>query len=224
MIGLARTPLIITGFLALCSPLPADSPSKRPAPGVITLDALESLEALSPKRQKLVKTALQTAKRFNFNQYLYGSADPSKGGFDCSGSMYYLLREVDIQPPRTSSAQYEWIKKAGTLTTVPPKTASLDDPVFEKLKPGDLIFWAGTYKPTDGRKNGVTHVQMYLGRESKDGLRIMIGSSDGRSYRGTARCGFGIFDLRLPRKTSKSRLVGFGPPPGLEPAVEEESP
>lgn len=43
----------------------------------------------------------------------------------------------------------------------------------------------------------------------------MVGSSDGRSYRGMARCGFGVFDFKLPRQGSRARMAGFGPPPGL---------
>ncbi len=58
---------------------------------------------------------------------------------------------------------------------------------------------------------------MYLGKEKKDGRLVMIGSSDGRSYRGQRQCGYGVFDFRLPAQGSKTQFAGFGPPPGLEP-------
>jgi cell wall-associated NlpC family hydrolase len=93
-----------------------------------------------------------------------------------------------------------------------------DDPAFATLRPGDLLFWAGTYQPSDGRASSVSHVQIYLGRESRDGedIHVMAGSTDGRTYRGTQRCGYGVYDFRLPGPGSKSTFAGFGPPPGLD--------
>ncbi len=129
--------------------------------------------------------------------------------------MYYILRKFGLKPPRTSAGQFDWVKAAGHLTLIPDGTASFEAEAFASLEPGDLLFWSGTYTPKDGRTNKITHVQMYLGREKADGRRVMIGSSDGRSYRGTQRNGFGVFDFRLPRKGSKGRFVGFGTPPGL---------
>jgi|TARA_B110000908_G_scaffold133745_1_gene157829 hypothetical protein len=90
----------------------------------------------------------------------------------------------------------------------------LDDKAFKKLTPGDMMFWSGTYVPTDGRTVKITHVSLYLGQE-KDGWHVMIGASKGRSYRGKKGDGYGVYDFRLPSKASKSRFVGFGPPPGL---------
>ncbi len=46
-----------------------------------------------------------------------------------------------------------------------------------------MMFWSGTYVPTDGRTVKITHVSLYLGQE-KDGWDVMIGASKGRSYRG----------------------------------------
>ena len=186
-----------------------------PLPGFPSFEEIELPESTSPERVMLVKEALDSAAKHKLNQYIFGSADPARGGFDCSGSIYFLLQKVDIQPPRSSAAQFDWIKKAGSLIEPPKDTKSLDDPIFAKLKPGDLLFWSGTYTPTDDRSNKITHVQMYLGKEKKDGRHVMIGSTDGRSYRGSARTGFGVFDFKLPREGSKSRFAGFGSPPGL---------
>jgi len=41
----------------------------------------------------------------------------------------------------------------------------------------------------------------------------MVGSSDGRSYRGQKRNGYGIVDFHVPKVGGKTRIVGFGPPP-----------
>ncbi len=187
----------------------------RPLPGVIGTAALEGFDNLSDGRRELVAKALEMAAKHRLNRYLFGSADPARGGFDCSGAVFFILRQVGIQPPRSSAAQFDWLRKRDRLVTIPAEVRSLDDAAFAKLRPGDLLFWGGTYQPTDGRTNGVTHVQMYLGREKDGGRPVMIGSSDGRSYRGTARCGFGVYDFRLPREGSKARLLGYGPPVGI---------
>lgn len=191
----------------------------RPAPGVISTCDLEDFDQVEPARQRLVKLALEEAARLKLSKYVYGSEDPERGGFDCSGSVFYLLKKLGIDPARSPAAQFEWLRKAGTLHEVPAGVASLEHEAFAELKPGDLLFWSGTYTPVDGRKNKVTHVQIYLGRE-KDGGPVMIGSSDGRSYRGKARCGFGVYDFKLPRKGSKARFVGYGSPPGLRETLD----
>lgn len=164
-----------------------------------------------------MKLALEETAKVKLRQYVFGSHDPARGGFDCSGSIFYLLRKVDLVPARSSAGQFEWLKKAGEIHSVPAGVASLKDQSFDDLQPGDLLFWTGTYAPKDGRPNKITHLQMYLGIEKGHGP-VMVGSTDGRSYRGIARCGFGVFDFKLPRKTSKSRIAGYGTPPGLKPS------
>lgn len=180
-------------------------------PGELRVEELADFESLRAERQELVRTSLEQGRELRLGEYVFGSADPGRGGFDCSGSMVFLLGKVGIKPPRTSAGQWEWLKENGRAVEVP-GDATLADEIFSKLKPGDLLFWAGTYEPTDGRESPITHVQMYLGREKADGRHVMIGSSDGRSYRGEKRCGFGVFDFKLPRPGSKARFVGFGSP------------
>lgn len=215
---------LLLSVLLSSATLSADGP--KPAPGQLNNADLEGFAQLSQDRQRLIGKALETGRKLPLSLYVFGSADPDRGGFDCSGAMYYLLRQVAIQPPRSSAAQFDWLKEAGRLVEVPAVVTSLDHEIFQKLRPGDLLFWGGTYQSTDGRTNGVTHVQMYLGREKKDGKPVMIGSSDGRSYRGSARCGFGVFDFKLPQAGSKSRFLGFGTPSGISegPAATAESP
>lgn len=207
--------IVLTALLVLAIGAGAENPKNRPLPGFIEPASLDGFSEWPGERQELVALALREAARLKLNLYTFGSADPDRGGFDCSGSMYYLLKRVGIEPARSSAAQFEWLREHGELHEVPESVDSLDDDIFDQLEPGDLLFWAGTYQAAEGRPNKVTHVQMYLGRE-KDGDRpVMIGSTDGRSYRGSARCGFGVYDFRLPRKGSRSRFVGFGTPPGL---------
>lgn len=210
-----RLPVVLLACLCLAPAAEPENPKNRPLPGLIEPAALKGFDEWPEERRKLVALSLSEAARLKLDHYLFGSADPGQGGFDCSGSMYYLLRKVGIEPARSSAAQYEWLREHGELHEVAATVDSLDDAAFDHLEPGDLLFWAGTYQAAEGRPNKVTHVQMYLGRETDGDRPVMIGSSDGRSYRGSARCGFGVYDFRLPRKGSKSRFVGYGTPPGL---------
>ncbi len=90
--------------------------------------------------------------------------------------------------------------------------------------PGDLLFWS-TDPPADHAKSvNIAHVAMYLGREKKDGLQIMANATDGRSYRGTKANGYGVYDFRLSREGSKSKLVGYGPPPGITDILKPAAP
>lgn len=195
---------------------------ERPMPGLLTTDRIEGFEKLAPERKRLVGLALEEASRLKMGKYVYGSAEPSRGGFDCSGSLFYLLSKSGIKPARSSGAQYQWLKDAGALQKVSGRVESLDDKVFARLQPGDLLFWEGTYNPGDGRPNKITHVQMYLGVEKEYGP-VMIGSSDGRSYRRKPRCGFGVFDFKLPGANSRARFAGYGTPPGLLPNKKENA-
>jgi peptidoglycan DL-endopeptidase CwlO len=163
---------------------------------------------LSPSRRELVSKAMEFHKQHPDVPYLEGGADSK--GMDCSGAVVSLLKLVNIEPPRSAQGQYEWLKKSGRLTLVPAGELTADDPVFRSLQPGDLVFWA---KETPGTADGfrVSHVHMYLGKEP-DGHAVMIGSSDGRSYRGKKLSGFGIVDFRVPKPGSATRIVGFGSP------------
>ena len=152
--------------------------------------------------------------------YKFGGSSPKDGGFDCSGAMFYVMKQVDIDPPRTSAAQFLWLKEEGRLHEISQDVRTLDDKAMSKLTPGDLLFWGGTYTPTDGRKVNITHVALYLGHEKKDGLAIMINATDGRSYRGTKANGYGVYDFRLPQAGGRSVFMGYGTPPGIA-AVKE---
>ena len=137
---------------------------------------------------------------------------------DCSGFVYYVLRQNEFNDvPRDSSQQYVWVRKAGNFHAV----LSRRDDSFEldALKPGDLLFWTGTYKIE--RDPPVTHAMSYLGREKQTNKRIMVGASDGRTYDGKQRFGVSIFDFKLskPPDSNDAKLspvfVGYGRIPGL---------
>ena len=93
------------------------------------------------------------AKKYLGYRYVYGGASPSTG-FDCSGFVYYVLKQNGYSPYRTPVDQY----KQGTYVTK------------ANLEPGDIVFFAGT-----GSSNTISHVGIYVG----DGQ--MIHSPNSRS-------------------------------------------
>ncbi|WP_338289833.1 NlpC/P60 family protein [Luteolibacter sp. LG18] len=170
---------------------------------------LEGVERLRPQRRELIERSLKELEAHPGIPYRYSGSSPEDGGMDCSGAVFYLLEKIGIDPPRSAQAQYDWVRKESTLTPLSSTVSEGDAIAFAALLPGDLLFW-GTLDP-DGAAR-VTHVQIYLGREAKDGRRVMIGSSDGRSYRGVKKDGFDIVDFKVPNAESPKKLLGYGPP------------
>jgi cell wall-associated NlpC family hydrolase len=68
------------------------------------------------------------ASKFLGTPYIWGGATPK--GFDCSGLVQYALERLGLRNvPRTSEAQWAWVKRISR----------------SQLRPGDLIFeqWPG---------------------------------------------------------------------------------
>jgi peptidoglycan DL-endopeptidase CwlO len=198
-----------------------DTPSPTPhnnyaADAFINPDDLQEYAHLDTSTQTLIQSALALTRQ-NLT-YTYSSADPANGGMDCSGFIYYILTQAGAKEvPRDSAEQYEWVWKSGKFRAV--NSRGLDGFETADLHPGDLLFWTGTYS-TD-RDPPVTHTMLYLGREKSTGNRVMVGSSDGRSYHGIQRWGVSVFDLKAQPVRSGtsayagSRFIGYGPIPGL---------
>ncbi len=137
---------------------------------------------------------------------------------DCSGFVYYVLQQNGFPDgPRDSSQQYVWVRKAGNFNAV--LSRHEDSFEFEALKPGDLLFWRGTYNID--RDPPITHTMIYLGREKRTKKRVMVGASDGRTYDGKQRFGVSVFDFKLPPPPTSGDakispvFVGYGRIPGL---------
>jgi hypothetical protein len=78
----------------------------------------------------------------------------------------------------------------------------LDSFEFNELKPGDLLFWTGTY---DVEKDPpVTHTMIYLGEDKETGKPVMLGASDGRSFEGKRMSGVSVFDFKTASKKATS--------------------
>jgi peptidoglycan DL-endopeptidase CwlO len=195
---------------------PSASPKKKGAPATISASEIEGYEKYPEHIRNVIDMGLDLTKR-NLD-YKYGSADPASGGMDCSGFVFYVLTQNGVRDvPRDSSQQYVWLRKAGTFRAV----NSRHDDTFEleELVPGDLLFWTGTYSIE--RDPPITHAMIYLGREKGSNQRVMVGASDGRTYKGESRYGVSVFDFKISRtaKTEEGRLtptfIGYGHIPGL---------
>jgi peptidoglycan DL-endopeptidase CwlO len=212
------------------TPEPEETPSETPVPSTsdhgagkkgwpnvsLSPDEIEGFEKYPPKVRQVLDAGLELTKQ-NLT-YTYGSADPANGGMDCSGFIYYVLKQngfADV--PRDSSQQYVWVRKAGDFDAV--LSRKEDSFEFNDLQPGDLLFWKGTYNID--RDPPITHTMIYLGREKRTNKRVMIGSSDGRTYDGKQRWGVSVFDFKMPPppKSGDAKIspvfVGYGRIPGL---------
>jgi peptidoglycan DL-endopeptidase CwlO len=189
------------------------------APSVASLQPsdLREFDTQPEKVQDLIRSALALTER-NLN-YNYGSADPNSGGMDCSGFIYYVLTAAGYKDvPRQSSDQYLWVRKNSDFHAV----LSRNSDTFElkQLRPGDLMFWSGTY--VVNREVPISHVMIYLGTEKKTKKPVMVGASDGRTYNGERRFGVSVFDFKLPNGTPNkndpdlvARFEGYAAIPGI---------
>ena len=211
------------------SPDPAVvNPARNSAAGaaVSSIDPaeIEGFDAYPEPIKKLLTSALELTKR-NLT-YTYGSTDPGNGGMDCSGTIYYLLNQAGFTDvPRQANEQYDWVRRKSRFYAVLSKKQ--DNFELREMRPGDLLFWTGTYRVD--RDPPVTHVMVYLGQRKKDGHRIMFGSSDGRPYDGQRRNGVSVFDFKMPAARSGDAadaataaapdhapdFSGYGPIPGI---------
>jgi cell wall-associated NlpC family hydrolase len=100
---------------------------------------------MAPGETAAESAAVEDAIGFLGVTYVWGGESPQTG-FDCSGLVQYVYREVGISLPRVAQDQYD----AGPA--VPPGTA---------VEPGDLVFFGSG-------PDAVEHVGMYVG----DGLMV----------------------------------------------------
>src|SRR5437660_2605873 len=196
---------------------PESARGKKGWPNVsLSPDQIADYDNYPPKVRQILDAGLTLTKQ-NLG-YTYGSADPKNGGMDCSGFIYYVLQQNGLpEVPRDSSQQYVWVRKAGDFKAV--LSRKEDSFELDDLKPGDLLFWRGTYNID--RDPPITHTMIYLGREKRTKKRVMVGSSDGRTYDGKQRWGVSVFDFKMPPppKSGDAKIspvfVGYGRIPGL---------
>ncbi|GAA0439184.1 MAG: LysM peptidoglycan-binding domain-containing protein [Bacillota bacterium] len=88
-----------------------------------------------------VEKVIQTAKSMQGVKYVWGGSTPS--GFDCSGFIHYVYKKGGMSINRLSSDGY--FNRSHYVT---------------KPQVGDLVFFAGTYRP------GISHLGIYLGNNT----------------------------------------------------------
>jgi len=206
---------------AATSPLPKAIavPVGRPtAPpnAAIAANEIAGYETYPPEVRRVIDFALGLTRQ-NLS-YKYGSADPANGGLDASGFVHYVLSRSGIKDvPRDAREQYVWARKAGNFQAV---LAHRDDTFeLDALQPGDLLFWASGSSVS--RDPDISHIMIYLGRDKATNQRIMVGASDGRTYKGQSRFGVSVFDFKVAQFGPRSRegaapvFVGYARIPGV---------
>src|SRR6266704_892860 len=110
------------------SPTPAETPAppssgsrasgKKAWPNVsLSPDEIADYDSYPSKVRQILDAGLALTKQ-NLG-YTYGSADPKNSGMDCSGFIYYVLKQNGFPDvPRDSSQQYVWVRKAGNFYAV----------------------------------------------------------------------------------------------------------
>ena len=188
------------------------TPSPSPSPTTADVSSLKPEDLRSfynnpPEVQQLLTAALELTEQ-NLN-YLYGSADPTRGGMDCSGTIYFLLQKMGVSDvPRSASQQYVWVRRADVFHSV--VSTRMDSFELDALRPGHLLFWTGTYSVDVDPP--VTHTMIYLGKARSDGRPLMVGASDGRTFRGDKKFGVSVFDFVIPKPDGRnpmSRFIGY---------------
>ena len=169
----------------------------------ISYNEISGSQHYSSNTKKLISSSLVLAKKDL--RYDFGSDNPRNGGMDCSGTIHYLLYKTDrIDSPRDASEIYVWLQKDHTLHYV--HTDHFHSWAFRDLRPGDLLFWTGTYYTHHWPP--ITHVMLYIGK-NREGEPLMFGASEG-IYDGRIDEGVGVFDFQLPNYHDRARFVAYG--------------
>jgi len=120
--------LVAGSFFAACGLSSVKSEGGNAAPGGSSSDAKK-------KRSEVVATA----KRYLGTPYRYGGSDPN--GFDCSGFVLYVFRQVGVNLPHSAATQFTSLKSVKTPEA------------------GDLVFFN-----TDGAS--ISHVGIYTSKDT----------------------------------------------------------
>lgn len=195
------------------------SPALPAAPAIVSTLSPEEISEYKTQPEAVRKLIRESLALTGMNlTYLYGSNSPKRGGMDCSGTVQHILRSQNLhETPRQADQIHRWSRRSGTLREVEANTLKSEQ--FDDLRPGDLLFWSGTY----GIDRAITHVMIYLGTHRTTGKPLMVGASDGRRYNGSRRRGVSVFDFRLPRPGSKAKFVGYASIPGLVDKQQDNS-
>ena len=143
----------IVSVLGVLLPLPL---LEADGTGTLAIAARVTRPSLTPSRAfdaTGAAAALEVARTQSGRPYVWGGASPETS-FDCSGLVQWSFGRTGAPLPRTAQQQFD-------------ATAALSP---AELRPGDLVFFAGTYASPDR----ITHVGIYAG-----GGRMLSAESGG---------------------------------------------
>jgi hypothetical protein len=130
-----------------------------------------SASTLSSSNSSIVKTAAYIVRNER-PSYQFGASGGLSRKYDCSSFvMKAAARSALANLPRDSRSQFELLSQTG-------KVWLRGSRGWEDLRPGDLIFFSGTYR--HGHENPISHVMIYAGENQ------MIGAQSS---------GVGLFDF-----------------------------
>lgn len=141
---------VTSSLLTLSGNATRGVPVTNDVPAVPTVTENTTAAGAAPARQVVAAPAVvsssdagRLAQRYVGSRYVWGGSSPR--GFDCSGLVQYVYRQLGVRLPRKASAQYAQTRgqRIGSLGS---------------LAPGDLVFFVRT---TSAR--GITHVGLYIG-------------------------------------------------------------
>lgn len=112
-------------------------------PGSATAGIPDASSAPLTGTGDLGEQAVAEARKYLGMPYVWGGADPSAGGMDCSGLVQHVYGTLGVDLPRVSRDQ----ARAGE------PVASLAD-----ARPGDLLAWDNS-----SRNTGADHIAIYIG-------------------------------------------------------------
>lgn len=104
-----------------------------------------------------VQAIFTEALKYRGWKYVFGGSNPNTS-FDCSGLTQWCFGTVGIELPRTAQEQYDATQHIA----------------YEEAKPGDLIFFQGTYNSG----TYITHVGIYAGNDQMYHAGDPIGYAD----------------------------------------------
>lgn len=146
--------------------------------GYVSLDYLKVMSGEMPSRNAEVSTkgqaVVELAKQYLGTPYRYGGAAP--GGFDCSGFVYYIYKQMGVTLNRVAADQMvngTWVAK-------------------NALQPGDIVGFAN-------RSGYINHVGIYAGNgmmihSPQTGDVVKYTSVVNGNYAGRLVCGRRIFN------------------------------
>jgi cell wall-associated NlpC family hydrolase len=131
------TPSTATPFPAAPTPQATPAPAKTPAPAGAV--ARPAAPVATPPTGAPSDGLAGAGLKFLGAAYVFGGSSPS--GFDCSGFVWYVARQIGKPLSRGMFGEYN----------------SGSHPAREELKAGDLVFFQNTYSP------GLSHNGIYIG-------------------------------------------------------------